>query len=474
MTALIKALATEGPGLAIPEGKTGPVIFVPFAAAGDRVQIEITEFKKNFARGKILKVLSPGPGRIEPACSLHFSESRKTEACGGCNWQHLDYAQQLIQKRNLVIDTLKKIGGFQNPHVKETLPSPQNWNYRNKVQIPFGKREGKVICGFYAAGTHHIVDFSDCPVQSEISVRIALRVKALAQEENWPIYDESSGGGWLRHLLIRSNYEGKALVALITRTDYFPKLREVLDSLTREFPQIVGIHQNIQPLKTSVILGPKWKKLWGQESIIEKIGPFLFKVSAGSFLQVNTPAAEVLYRAAMNALSEGGRPPLILDLYCGVGTTSLWASKVSERVIGVEENPQAVKDAWENARLNKINRVRFLAGRAEAVLPRIARQMKEGSSVLCDPPRTGLAPHIPKALGRLPIGKIVYISCDLGTFSRDAALLSREGFSLRSVQPVDLFPQTAHVESVGIFERNPRPSKRDQERRGIISRDPVL
>ncbi len=455
LTASVKGLAVEGAGLAVPEGKTGPIIFVPFAVAGDRVQIEITELKKNFARGKLLEILSSGSGRISPACSLYFSESRKTGACGGCNWQHLGYSIQLVEKRKLVADTLKKIGGFKSPVVKETIASPLIWKYRNKVQIPFGKKEGKIICGFYETQSHRIVDFSDCPVQSDLSVRIALRVKALAQKGDWPIYDETSGNGWLRHLLIRSNHEGKALVAFITRSDYFPK-GLVLDSLIQEFPEIVGIHQNVQPLKTSVILGRKWKKLWGQETLTEKIGPFAFKVSAGSFLQVNTPAAEILYRTAVEGLAEGGRLPLVVDLYCGVGTTSLWASQAAEKVIGVEENPQAVANAWENARLNKINRVRFLAGKSEAVLSRIGREIKAGSAVLCDPPRTGLAPHLPKALGRLPIAKIVYISCDVATFSRDASLLCREGFSLHSVQPVDLFPQTSHVETVGIFERRQR------------------
>ncbi len=455
ITAVIKGLAVEGAGLAVPEGKTGPIIFVPFTATGDRVQIEITESKKNFARGKLLKILSPGPGRANPACSLHFSESRKMGACGGCNWQHLDYSTQLLEKRKLVVDTLKKIGGFKNPQVKETLSSPKVWTYRNKVQIPFGKKEGKIICGFYETQSHRIVDFSGCPVQSDISVRIALKVKSLAQAGNWPIYDEASGSGWLRHLLIRSNHEGKALLAFITRNDYFPK-GSFLDFLSQEFPEIVGIHQNIQPLNTSVILGRKWKKLWGQETLTEQIGSFVFKVSAGSFLQVNTPAAEILYQTAVEGLAEGGRLPLVLDLYCGVGTTSLWASQVSERVIGVEENPQAVANAWENARFNKINRIRFLAGKSETVLSRIRHEIKEGSAVLCDPPRTGLAPHLPKVLGRFPIKKLVYISCDLATFSRDASLLCREGFSLRSVQPVDLFPQTAHVETVGVFERKLR------------------
>ena len=453
LIAEVGRLATEGMGLAVPAGQTGPVIFVPFTSPKDRVEIEITEVQKNFARGRLLRIVVPGDGRIAPRCPLHFSLDRKTSFCGGCNWQHLDYSSQLSYKRGIVQDALRKIGGFKDVLVKETLKSPHQWGYRNKVQIPFGKQSGKIVSGFYEPGSHRIVDFSDCKVQSELSVRIALKVKALAEEWRWPVYDESSGSGWLRHLLIRSNSRNQALLAFITRSPDFPKKEFLIETLQKNFPEIVGIHQNVQPLKTSVILGKFWKKLWGRESIVERIGPFSFLVSAGSFLQVNTPAAEILYQVAVDALSQGGRPPLTLDLYCGVGTTTLWASKASGRVIGVEENPQAVKDAWENARLNGVKNVRFVAGKAESIFPRLKGEIPDDSAILCDPPRSGLSPHSARLFSGLNISKIVYISCDPATFSRDAAEIVRNGFKLQFVQPVDLFPQTAHIESVGLFER---------------------
>jgi 23S rRNA (uracil1939-C5)-methyltransferase len=453
LIAEVLRLATEGAGIAVPEGHAGPVIFVPFTSPGDRVEIEIAEIQKNFARARLVKIISTGLERVTPKCSLHFSLERKGSFCGGCNWQHLDYSAQLAHKREIVQDSLIKIGGLKDVLVKETLRSPKIWEYRNKVQIPFGRQSGKIIAGFYEPGSHRIVDFEDCCVQSPLSVRISLKVKALVQELGLPVYDEQSGSGWLRHLLIRSNSRNQALLAFITRSQDFPKKEHILKTLRESFPEIVGIHQNVQPLKTSVILGRIWKKLWGRDAIVERIGPFAFLVSAGSFLQVNTPAAEILYQASMEALASGGRPPLTFDIYCGVGTTTIWASKVSGRVIGIEENPQAVKDAWENSRLNGIKNVRFMTGKAEAVFPRLKREIPNGSAVLCDPPRSGLSPNAARLFAGLNISKIVYISCDPATFSRDAAGLCQNGFRLQSVQPVDLFPQTAHIESIGLFNR---------------------
>lgn len=445
--------AVEGEGVAVPEGQTGPVVFVPFTCVDDRVEIEIGEVQKNFARGRLLRIISPGSGRVNPRCLIHFSPDKKSGFCGGCDWQHLDYPTQTAFKKEIVLDALRKIGGIKNAPVRDVRASPEAWGYRNKVQIPFGQSQGKIVAGFYEPGSHRIVDFEDCLVQSPLSVRIALKVKALSREWNWPIYDEGAGKGWLRHLLIRSNSRNQALVAFVTRSPDFPKKEFALEALRKAFPEIVGIHQNVQPLKTSVILGKFWKKLWGRDSIIERIGPFSFLTSAGSFLQVNTAAAEILYQVAIEALSKGGRPPLTLDLYCGVGTTTLWASRVSDRVIGIEENPQAVKDAWENSRLNGVTNARFLTGGAESVFSRLRGDIPPGSSILCDPPRSGLGPGASALFSSLPLSKIVYISCDPATFSRDAARLIQKGFNLESVQPVDLFPQTSHVELVGLFER---------------------
>lgn len=450
-------MAAEGQAVAKAQGSPR-VIFVPHAVPGDVLEVEITQAKSSFARARLLKVLKAGPERVAPACLLHFNAERpQAEACGGCDWQQLDYSAQLRHKREIVLDCLGRIGKFRDPVVAETIPSPSPWAYRNKVQIPFGPapQGRRPLAGFYAPGSHRIVDFEACPVQPELSVRLALKVKDLAAAFGWRAYDEKTGTGWLRHLFVRTNAAGEALAALVTRGPEFPKRDEFIAAVRHSFPELVGLHRNIQPLRTSVILGPRWERLWGAGQIEEKIGRFSFLVSPAAFLQVNTPAAEKLYEAALRALVDSGRRfPLVLDLYCGVGTLSLWAAQAAPKVIGVEENRQAVRDAYKNAERNAVKNARFCAGRAEAVLPRLEKEgLPAACAAIVDPPRMGLSSSALRLLTSPRLRRLVYVSCDPATFARDAAFLCRSGFRLSGVQPVDLFPQTSHVELVGLLDR---------------------
>jgi 23S rRNA (uracil1939-C5)-methyltransferase len=225
--------------------------------------------------------------------------------------------------------------------------------------------------------------------------------------------------------------------------------------LREAFPEILGIHHNVQPLKTSVILGPHWRRLWGASAMEERLGKFSFMVSPGAFLQVNTAAAAVLYDCARQALAEGGRSfDQVLDLYCGVGTLTLWLAQPAPKIIGVEENRDAVRDAWKSAERNHVRNARFTGGRAEAVLPRLFREgLGNSLAVVVDPPRAGLTVPVLRFLTRPSVRRVVYVSCDPATFARDAGYLCRSGFSLARVQPVDLFPQTSHVELVGLLDR---------------------
>jgi 23S rRNA (uracil1939-C5)-methyltransferase len=334
------------------------------------------------------------------------------------------------------------------------LPSPQAWGYRNKVQVPFGAATGKLVAGFYAAGSHEIVDFSACPVQPDLSVKIALKVKELARRFSWQPYDERQGRGWLRHLFVRTNSAGRALAALVTRTPDLPKREEFVAEMTAAFPELVGLHQNHQPERTSVILGEAWRRLWGADTIEERIGKLSFLVSPGAFLQVNTPAAEVLYEEVLKALREGGKTfELGLDLYSGVGTLALWIAPAFRRVLAIEENRDAVRDAWKNAERNGIKNVRFLTGRVEAALSRMRGDLPPACAAVVDPPRAGLSQPALRFLTSKQIRRVVYVSCNPATFARDAGYLLRSGFTLARVQPVDLFPQTSHVELVGLFDR---------------------
>ncbi|MBI5240961.1 MAG: 23S rRNA (uracil(1939)-C(5))-methyltransferase RlmD [Elusimicrobia bacterium] len=448
-------MAPEGQAVAKAEGSPR-VVFVPGGAPGDLLEVEVVEAKSNFARARILRLLEAGPDRVEPPCPLHAAPDRPGPACGGCDWQHLRYEAQLAHKAGLVRDCLERIGKFPDPPVLPTLPSPQPWAYRNKVMVPFGEAErDRLVAGFYAAGSHRIVDLPACPVQPELSVRVVLAAKALAQESGWRAYDERSGRGWLRHLFVRTNSQGQALVTVVTHGAHLPGGEAFVTRLRAACPEVIGIHQNVQPLKTSVILGPRWRRLWGAAVLEERLGRLSFLVSPSAFLQVNTGAAEVLYEAARAVLAEGGRSfDQVWDLYSGVGTLTLWLAPAARRVTGVEENREAVRDAWKAAERNGARNVRFAAGRAEAVLPRLFKEAASGSlAVVADPPRSGLGVPVLRCLTRPAVRRIVYVSCNPATFARDASFLSRSGFRLVKVQPVDLFPQTSHVELAGLLDR---------------------
>ena len=455
LTVRVLRMAPEGEAVA--KADSSPrVVFVPGGAPGDVLEVEITQAKSSFARARILRLLEAGPERIAPPCPLHFAPDRLGPACGGCDWQHLDYAAQLRHKAELVRDCVERIAKLKGVPILPVLASPKTWAYRNKAMVPFGERPGGgLIAGFYAAGSHQIVDFPACPVQPELSVRIVLKVKELAGKLGWRAYDQHSGRGWLRHLFVRTNGKGQALVTVVTRNADLPGAAEFVSSLRAQFPVILGIFHNTQPLQTSVILGPRWKRLWGALSMEEQLGPHSFQISPGAFLQVNSEAADILYECARQALGEGGRRyDRILDLYCGAGTLTLRLAGAAPRVTGVEENRDAVRDAWKNAERNGVRNVRFTAGRAESVLPRLLKEGLGGSvAVTVDPPRAGLAVPVLRFLTRPAVRRVVYISCDPATFARDVGYLSRSGFSLVKVQPVDLFPQTSHVELVGLCDR---------------------
>ncbi|MEK7858586.1 MAG: 23S rRNA (uracil(1939)-C(5))-methyltransferase RlmD [Elusimicrobiota bacterium] len=457
LTVKVQRMAAEGDAIALAEGSPR-VVLVANAVPGDVLEVEVTEAKSSFARARVKSITTAGPERIEPPCPLHFSPGRPGPACGGCDWQQLKYEAQLKYKREIVLDCLRRIGKLKDVPVEETLASPQPWAYRNKVQIPFGPPRGtskQPVAGFYATGSHQIVDFEACPVQPELSVKIALKLKTMAARFGWHAYEEDRRRGWLRHLYVRSNSQGKALAALVTAGPQLPKQDDFIAEMKASFPEVISLYQNVQPEQTSVILGPQWRHLWGAKGLEEKIGRFTFRSSPGAFLQINTPAAEKLYDSALAALKEGSKTfDLALDVYCGVGTLSLWVAAAARRVIGIEENRDAVRDAYKNAELNGVKNVRFSAGRAEAVLPRLLKEsMPERCAVLVDPPRMGLSRAVLHCMTDRRIQRLVYVSCNPATFARDAAFLGQSGFALKTVQPVDLFPQTSHVECVGLFDR---------------------
>lgn len=448
-------MAPAGDGVARAEGSSR-VLFVPHAAPGDKLEVEVFEAKSNFARAKIKKLLAPGPDRIDPPCRHHAAPSRPGPACGGCDWQHLSYEAQLRAKRGVVVDCVSRIGKFQGADklVGAVRAAPKPWAYRNKVQIPFGNGPHGPVMGFYAAGSRSIVDMRECPVQPDLSLRIALTVKKMAVARRWTFYDGQTGKGWLRHLYIRTNVDNQAIVALIVTRGEFSDREAFAAELRAQHPEVIGLHVNVQQERTSVVIGEEWRRLWGAREIEETMGRFRFSMTPGAFMQVNTPSAEILYDEAKAAIKEGGRKfPMGLDLYCGVGTLTLWMADSFPKIVGVEENREAVQDAYRNAERNRVKNARFRAGRAESVLPKLATELTSEVAVTVDPPRIGLSQPVRRFLTDKRVKRVVYVSCDPATFARDAQFLAHSGFTLKRVQPVDLFPQTSHVELVALLDR---------------------
>jgi 23S rRNA (uracil1939-C5)-methyltransferase len=289
-------------------------------------------------------------------------------------------------------------------------------------------------------------------VQSELSVRLINRMKELLHKFHLHTYDEQRHSGWIRHVWVRTTRNNQAMLVLVTRTDDFPHEREVLESLVREFPELVGIHQNINPGKTNVILGRNWRKLCGADGLEERLGELRFMLSPGSFYQVNSLQTEVLY----NKVKElAGRGEGLLDIYCGIGAMALWLAGQFEQVVGVDEIKKSIFDAEQNARLNRIKNTHFIAESAEAFLPGFRHpNPSRDLTVILDPPRSGCHPNVLQSLIRLKPHKLLYVSCDPGTLARDLNILSRGGYSPRFVQPVDLFPHTAHIETITLLTFN--------------------
>lgn len=469
----IEKLSMGGDGIArVPvQGREGPavcVVFVPYSAPGDQLHVEITEKRKNFARARILKILKPGAGRKEAPCSHYFMPGKKF-ACGGCSLQHLEYPAQLRIKTDYFKETLVKIGQVPLSAVLEPLGPPEGaeWRYRNKMQVPFGRNDktGEISAGFYSAGSHQIVPMRDCLIHSEDMVRFVHFVRETLGEWGLQAYSEKTHRGWLRHLLLRREESGGDMLAVfVTLSDIFPRQGEWIQSVQKRFPKVAGVFQNVNPEKTNVILGKKWKSLFGRDFLVESLnglgkdkGVLKLKISAGSFFQVNTRMAEKLYEIARDFALEqepSGRKHL-LDLYCGVGGIGLTLAPYFESVLGVEETPSSIRDAKENAQANGIGNARFSCQDVLSFVGQWGRTHADGRGTVAvlDPPRMGCEEIFLRGLAGIRPDKIIYVSCEPSTLARDLRFLCGAGYRLRKVQPVDLFPQSAHIESVSLLEK---------------------
>ncbi|MDI6825438.1 MAG: 23S rRNA (uracil(1939)-C(5))-methyltransferase RlmD [Bacillota bacterium] len=437
---LPEGIGEHGEGVARYRGFT---VFVDGAIPGDEVLAQIVQVKQNYARARMLEIIRPAPHRVPPRCPV-FGR------CGGCQLQHMAYAEQLQWKSRFLRDALARIGHLSDVVVRDTLGAAQPWHYRTKVLFPVGRTPGGdgVIVGLYARGTHRIVEVADCPVQHPVNNEILAAARELIVRYGYAPYDEITGTGLVRHLLARTGAAtGQAMAGVIVNSRTLPRGREFARDLMRRVPALRSVVLNINTRRTNVILGEETRVLGGQATIEDRVGDFVFRVSARSFFQVNPAQALVLYRQAVAYAALTGEE-VVLDAYSGTGTIALFMADRAAKVTGIEEVPEAVADARQNAARNGVANVEFLPGRVEELFKGPRARSLRADVVVLDPPRAGVPAATLEAIARLGPRRVVYVSCNPATLARDLAILHEHGYRTLQVQPVDMFPHTTHVEAV--------------------------
>lgn len=479
VTVKIEDIGTEGEGIGKLEGFT---LFVKDAVMGDVVEARLVKVKKNYAYARLEKVLTSSPLRVKPVCPYH-------KQCGGCQIQAMSYEAQLQFKENKVKNNLVRIGGFDRLFIESVMEPvvgmEQPWHYRNKAQFPVGTdKDGRIITGFYAGRTHSIIANTDCALGVEENEPILQKVLAYMQNEKVSAYDETTGQGLVRHILIRKGFtSGEIMVCLVINGKSLPKEDRLVSTL-REIPGMTSIWLNYNTKNTNVIMGTEGRVLWGQNTItdvihrrsIEEINSgkdclrydskenapqgITFAISPLSFYQVNPIQTEKLYSLALEYAGLTGEET-VWDLYCGIGTISLFMAQCAKEVHGVEIVPQAIEDARKNAERNHIENATFYVGKAEEVLPRLYEEEHIFADVICvDPPRKGCDEACLNTIIKMAPKRIVYVSCDSATLARDLKYLCENGYEIRKVRAVDQFGQTVHVETVVLLSKGEIDSKK--------------
>jgi len=439
----IAGLGHSGEGVGRVEDFT---VFVPLALPGERIRAKVTEVKKNYAKGQLEQVIEPAQHRTNPRCSIF-------DRCGGCQLQHLDYPGQLAAKRQTVIDAVTRIGRLPGTVVHPVIGADDPWFYRNKMQFPVGEANGRVAVGCFAQGTHDIIDTDRCFIQHDSNNAIACEVRRLLTDLGIRPYNEHSGQGVLRHVLGRvGTATGEVMVILVTATADLPQSERIVARLREKIAGLVSIVHNVNSKKTNVILGGRTRTLWGRDTITDRMGEFVFRISPHSFFQVNAAQAKVLYDKAVEYAGLSGNETVI-DAYCGTGTITLFLARQAAKVYGIEVVAAAVDDARQNAQANGVGNVEFIVGDAVQVMPRLYDQGIRPHAVVVDPPRAGCAPQVLETFVRMEPERIVYVSCNPASLARDLALLAENGYQTREIQPVDMFPHTHHIECVVRLQR---------------------
>jgi 23S rRNA (uracil1939-C5)-methyltransferase len=428
----------------------GLAVFVNSGVPGERVRVKITQKKKSYARGRIKKVIYSSSRRIEPGCDVY-------DQCGGCQIQEINYPYQLKLKKDIVGDALERIGDLEQVTINEVIGADYPWYYRNKAQFPLTEdRDGKIKSGFFGRGSHQVVTNEYCPIHHQLINRTAEKtIDILNQYQDLSVYDEKKHEGLLRHLLVRAGVcTNQATLTFVTSREKFPHLEEISELILNEVPELVGVIQNINDRRTNVILGDRMKLIAGKEKLTDYIGKLKFNISPEAFFQTNTLQTRKLYDIVVD-YADLEKDEKVFDCYCGIGSIALYLAGQADKVYGIEINQKSVENARKNAKINKINNAKFYQGDVTNKIEELLHNNIKPDLVIFDPPRKGLKKEIIKTMLDITPEKIIYVSCNPSTLARDLKLFSTK-YNVERVQPVDMFPQTFHIESVTLLKRKER------------------
>lgn len=442
---VIDGYASDGAGVARLDGM---VVFVQGGIRGEACDVRLTHVGRSALWGRVEEVVNPSPARIFPRC-LHYTK------CGGCQFRHMNYAEELEAKRIRVEDALRRLGGAEI-HVSAILGAEQVDRYRNKAQFPVAK--GPRI-GFYRPRSHDVIDVDDCLLQGEAAARLRGAVKEWMAEYSIPAYNERTFTGLVRHVYVRTNRAGRSLCCLLVNGRGVPREAELVRALRRAEPNLAGIVLGVNEKHNNVILGDSYRTLWGEDFLSDTLCGLTFRLSVPSFYQVNPAQTEVLYGKALEFAGLTGAET-VLDLYCGIGTISLVMARKAGMVWGAEVVPQAVDDAIANAQRNHIENARFLCADAGEAARYLEGEGVRPDVVCVDPPRKGLAEDVVDTIADMGPERVVYVSCDPGTLGRDVKRFAGRGYTLKKAVAVDMFPRTAHVETVVLLSKGEVDSKK--------------